>query len=89
MRKKLKKRFINKIKRKGRDLETCLLRAKLSDSLEEAHEMQRMTKVKNRHKIMYIGPRKWVRWLMYDIIVKRTGRRLGATNTLPSWYVTK
>lgn len=89
MRKKLKKRFINKIKRKGRDLEQCLLCIRISDSLEEAKEMRRLTKVKNRHKIQYLKGKSWLRWEMFDMIVKRTGRRLGATNTLPSWYRTK
>ena len=89
MRKKLKKRFINKIKRKGRDLEYCLLCIRISDSLEEAKEMRRLTKVKNRHKIQYLKGKRWLRWEMFDMIVKRTGRRLGATNTQPSWYRTK
>ncbi|AZV01959.1 hypothetical protein [Aeromonas phage Akh-2] len=83
MRKKLKRRFIDKIKRKGRDLETCLLFAKLSDSLQEAKEMARLEKVKNRHKLRYEGPYNWMRWEMYSVVVKRTGRRLGATSQLP------
>lgn len=85
MRKKLKKRFINKIKRKDRDLETCLLFAKLSDSLEEAKEMARLEKVKNRHKIRHEGPYSWMHWQMYSIVVKKSGRRLGSTSRLPSW----
>lgn len=89
MRKKLKKRFINKIKRRGRDLETCLVVAKISDSLEEAKEMRRLSKVKNRHKLRYEGPYVWARWEMYRVIVKRTGRRLGSTNKLPSWATLK
>lgn len=89
MRKKLKRRFINKIQRNGVPVHRGLFFAHLSDSIEEMKEMRRLTKVKNRHKLKYVEHTKWVRWLMYDIIVKRTGRRLGATNTLPSWYVTK
>ncbi|WBF79361.1 hypothetical protein IACHDJAJ_00155 [Aeromonas phage vB_AdhS_TS3] len=83
MRKKLKRRFIDKTKRKGRDLETCLLFAKLSDSLQEAKEMARLEKVKNQHKLRYEGPYKWLHWEMYSVIVKRTGRRLGSTSQLP------
>lgn len=89
MRKYLKRRNINKIKRKGRDIEWCLLCIHLSDSLEEAKEMRRLTKVKNRHKIQYLKGERWFRWEMFDMIVKRTGRRLGATTALPSWYEMK
>ena len=84
MRKKLKKRFINKIKRKGRDLETCLLMIKISDSMEEAKEMRRLQQPKNVHKLRFEGPRTWFHWEMYDIIVKRSGRRLGATSAKPT-----
>lgn len=84
MRKYVKRRNINKIKRKGRDLETCLLFAKLSDSLQEAKEMSRLEKVKNRHKLRYEGPYEWLFCDMYSVIVKRTGRRLGATSYVPS-----
>lgn len=85
MRKKLKKRFINKVKRKGIALEDCLLVARLSDSLEEMKEMRRLTKVKNRHKIRYECPYAWLHWQMYSIIVKKSGRRLGSTSAQPSW----
>lgn len=84
MRKKLKKRFINKIKRKGIDVGTCLLYAKMSDSLEEAREMQRLQQPRNLHKLRFEGPRTWFHWEMYDIIVKRSGRRLGATSAKPT-----
>ncbi len=85
MRKKLKKRFINKVKRKGIALEDCLLVARLSDSLEEMKEMRRLTKVKNRHKISYRGPYEWYGWDMYEISVKHSGRILGSTTHLPNW----
>lgn len=84
MRKKLKKRFINKIKRKGQSLEDCLLYIKLSDSLEEAYEMKRLQKPNNQHKIEYIGPHKWMMWEMWDIVVKATGRKLGSTTAVPN-----
>lgn len=85
MRKKLKRRFIKKIQRKGVPAGRGILFAKLSDSLEEAKEMRRLEKVKNRHKIRYEGPYAWLHWQMYSIIVKKSGRRLGSTSAIPSW----